>query len=47
MISMANEPKVILDGLIFPVPGLFADLISKRSESIEVVQVDIPGAGLP
>jgi sugar lactone lactonase YvrE len=28
-------------------PGLFADLKSKRSGRIEVIQVDVPGAGLP
>jgi sugar lactone lactonase YvrE len=28
-------------------PGLFDDLKSKRSGCIEVIQVDIPGAGLP
>lgn len=28
-------------------PGLFADLESKRSGRIEVVHVDVPGAGLP
>jgi sugar lactone lactonase YvrE len=28
-------------------PGLFADLKDKRSGRIEVIQVDVPGAGLP
>jgi sugar lactone lactonase YvrE len=28
-------------------PGLFADLKSKRSGRLEVIQVDVPGAGLP
>ena len=28
-------------------PGMFADLQSKRSGCIEVIKVDVPGAGLP